>query len=112
MSILEVNDDSFHKNITKSGVTLVDFGAPWCAPCKVLLPILEQLDSKFDQQLTILTVNCEESPQVATQYGVMSMPTIIVFNHGEPVEKLIGLRPIGVYEQMVERYMVKSQSVR
>lgn len=111
MSIVEVNDQTFHNHLPKSGVTLIEFGAPWCPPCKVLLPILEQLDSKFGEQLTVLAVDCEESPQLAAQYGVMAMPTVIVLNQGEPVEKLVGLRPTSVYEQMIDRYSGKAQAI-
>ena len=67
MSIIEINDQSVRNHLPKSGVTLIEFGAPWCAPCKTLLPILDTLDSKFDQQVTILTVDCEQSPQLAAR---------------------------------------------
>jgi thioredoxin 1 len=107
MSIIEINDQSVHNHLPKSGVTLIEFGAQWCPPCKTLLPILERLDNKLDKQVTILKVDCDESPQLAAQYGIMSMPTVIVMNQGEPVEKLVGLRPITVYEQMIDRYLVK-----
>jgi thioredoxin 1 len=107
MTMIHVNDQTVHNHITKSGVTLIDFGAQWCPPCKALHPILEGLDGQYDQQITILTVDCDESPQVAAQYGIMSMPTVVVMNEGVPVEKLVGLRPIHAYEQVIERYSVK-----
>ena len=105
MSIQEVNDQTFEHKISKNGVTVVEFGAPWCPPCKVLYPIIEELDAKYNNQLTVLTINSDDSPQLAAAYGVMSLPTVIVFNEAEPVEKLVGLRPLAVYEQIVDRHL-------
>jgi thioredoxin 1 len=108
MTMIHVNEQTVHNYISKSGITLIDFGAQWCPPCKTLHPILERLDSQYEQQVTILTVDCDKSPQLAAQYGIMSMPTVVVMNGGEPVEKLVGLRPSQVYEQVIERYSVKA----
>lgn len=105
MSMQSVDDTTFRESIREQGVTLVKFGAPWCPPCKSLLPILDELEHEYGEQLSILKVNCDESPAVAAEYGVMSMPTVIVFHNGEPVEKLVGLRPKGVYQAMIARYV-------
>ncbi|WP_373230898.1 thioredoxin family protein [Cohnella sp.] len=104
MNMLAVNDRTFQENVRKEGLTLVDFGAPWCPPCKVLKPILDELGGGYGDKLTVLEVNCDEAPEVATQYGIMSMPTVIIFYNGEPVEKLVGLRPKSVYESLLSRY--------
>lgn len=105
MSMLAVNDTNFRGNIREQGVTLVEFGAAWCPPCKVLLPILDELGGDYGERLSVLKVDCDDSPAIASEYGVMSMPTVIVFNNGEPVDKLIGLRPKSVYETIVNRYV-------
>jgi thioredoxin 1 len=104
MSVTDVNDTTFPERIRDRGVTLVDFGAAWCPPCKVLLPILDELDRTNGERVSILKVDCDESPKVAGQYGVMSLPTVILFRDGEPVEKLVGLRPISAYQTLIERY--------
>lgn len=104
MSLLLVNDKTFHFGVRKEGITLVDFGAPWCPPCKVLKPILDELGGEYGEKLTVLEVNCDESPEVATEFSIMSMPTVIIFYNGEPVEKLVGLRPKSVYEGLLSRY--------
>lgn len=104
MSLVAVNDKTFHDGIRQSGVTLVDFGAPWCPPCKVLKPILDEIGVQFGDKLSVLEVNCDESPAAASEYGIMSMPTVIVFHNGQPVEKLVGLRPKAVYESLITRY--------
>lgn len=104
MTLLAVNDNTLHDSLKREGVTLVDFGAPWCPPCKVLKPILEELGEEHGEKLTVLEVNCDESPGVAAEFGVMSMPTVIAFHNGEPVEKLVGLRPKAVYESLLAKY--------
>ena len=105
MNMLVVNDSTFRGNVRTQGVTLVDFGAPWCPPCKVLKPILDELGEEYGERLSVLEVNCDDSPNVATEYGIMSMPTVIVFHNGEPVEKLVGLRPKSVYESLLTKYV-------
>lgn len=104
MSMLEVNEQSFQGSIREQGVTLVEFGATWCPPCKALLPILDELDHQYGEQVTVLKVDCDDSPAIASEYRVMSMPTVIMFHNGEPVEKLVGLRPKSVYETLIKRY--------
>jgi thioredoxin 1 len=73
------------------GVVLVDFTAAWCAPCRIIEPILDQLAAEHDD-LTILTVDVDESPAIAQAYGVLSMPTLMFFAAGEPVHRVIGAR--------------------
>ncbi|TFE24834.1 thioredoxin [Cohnella luojiensis] len=103
--MLAVNDTTFRNSVKQQGVTLVDFGAPWCPPCKVLKPILDELGEEYGENLSVLEVNCDESPAVATEYGIMSMPTVLVFHNGEPVEKLVGLRPKAAYESLLSKYV-------
>jgi thioredoxin 1 len=105
MNMLAVNDTTFRGSVRQMGVTLVDFGAPWCPPCKVLKPILDELGEEYGEKLAVLEVNCDESPIVATEYGIMSMPTVVVFHNGVPVEKLVGLRPKAVYENLLTKYV-------
>jgi thioredoxin 1 len=105
MNMLAVNDTTFRGSVRQTGVTLVDFGAPWCPPCKVLKPILDELGEEYGEKLAVLEVNCDESPIVATEYGIMSMPTVVVFHNGVPVEKLVGLRPKAVYENLLTKYV-------
>ncbi len=96
----------FQQELRHQGVTLVDFDAPWCPPCKVLGPILEQLHEDYNGDVNLIKVNCDESPELASTYGIMSMPTVIFFHDGEPVEKLIGLRPREAYDRIIEKYRV------
>ncbi|MNW56602.1 Thioredoxin [compost metagenome] len=105
MSLIELNDQTFKTAVPKTGTFMVEFGAVWCPPCKALLPILNELSGKYGDSLPIFKVDCDESPVTAGSYGIMSMPTVIIFHEGEPVEKLVGLRPISAYENVISKYM-------
>jgi thioredoxin 1 len=105
MIIAANNETKFKDNIRKQGVTLVEFGAVWCPPCKVLLPILDKMDIEYGGSVSIIKVDCDESPAIAAEFGIMSMPTVIVFHNGEPVDKLVGLRSKEVYQSTIARYL-------
>ncbi|WEK55875.1 MAG: thioredoxin domain-containing protein [Candidatus Cohnella colombiensis] len=103
--MLTVNDRTFQESIRTVGVTLVDFSTPWCPPCKVLKPILNEIADAYGEKLAVLDVNCDESPEIAGEYGIMSNPTVIIFHDRQPVEKLVGLRPKTVYESLLSKYL-------
>jgi thioredoxin 1 len=104
MSIKKINDRDFKTSISAEGVTLVDFGAVWCPPCKTLLPMLDQLDADYAGRVTILKLDVDESPDAAAEFGVMSMPTVLFFKDGVPVDKLVGLRPLEVYKSVIGKF--------
>ncbi len=99
MAIEHVTDENF-ANKTSEGVVLADFWAPWCGPCKMIAPVLEEIDSEMSDQVKIVKLNTDENQQVTGQYGVMSIPTLIVFKNGEIVDKIVGFQP---KEALVER---------
>ncbi|MFD2333324.1 thioredoxin family protein [Cohnella sp. GCM10020058] len=101
----EANDMDFENAVTRTGVTLVDFGATWCPPCKALLPIIETLAEEYAERVSVVKVDTDESPETASTFGVMANPTVILFNDGQPVEKLVGLRPIEVYRTALNKYV-------
>ncbi|OKP99948.1 co-chaperone YbbN [Paenibacillus sp. P46E] len=96
--------DTVRRQLQEGGTVLVDYGAPWCAPCQSLLPILEQLDEEYGSNITILKVNCDELPELAAEAGVMGLPTVIVYNGGQPMEKLVGLRPKSAYQGVLDKF--------
>jgi thioredoxin 1 len=89
------------------GVTIVDFTASWCPPCKHLIPILEDLEREFGSSLKVLQINVDESPEEAAEFSIMSMPTVILFHNAQPVEKLVGLRSKEVYRSLIHKYSIK-----
>lgn len=105
MSLQRIDGASFQSAIKQNGVTLVIFEATWCPHCKTLLPILEELSQEETEHLDVYRVDCDESPELAAQFGIMSMPTVIMFHNGEPTDKLIGLRPKSVYQAALARYV-------
>ena len=86
-----VTKDNFSENVAQ-GVSLLDFWAPWCGPCKMQLPIVEELAEELKGTANIAKVNVDEEPELASQFGVMSIPTLILFKDGQPVDKLGGLQ--------------------
>ncbi|MNJ40349.1 Thioredoxin [compost metagenome] len=91
MSAIALTKDSF-QNQVQSGVTLIDFWAPWCGPCRVQLPIVEELANEVDGRAVIAKVNVDEEVELAGQLGITGIPTLILFKDGHIVEKLVGLR--------------------
>lgn len=90
MAISELNETNFSDFISK-GVTLVDFWAPWCGPCKMIAPTLDEI-SREDPGLPIGKVNIDSCQELATKFNVMSIPTLIVFKDGNPIDSIIGVK--------------------
>lgn len=88
--IIELNDSNFESE-TKTGAVLVDFWAPWCGPCRMQTPILEQIVGKVDGA-KIAKVNVDEAPALAAKFGVQSIPTLVVLKDGRPVKQMVGLQ--------------------
>ncbi|MEC0372505.1 thioredoxin [Paenibacillus chibensis] len=91
MAIVNVTDQSFNAEIEGQGTVLVDFWAPWCGPCKMIAPILDDLASEMGDSVKIAKLNVDENPETASRFGVMSIPTLIFFKDGQPVDKVVGL---------------------
>ena len=88
--IIELNDSNFAAE-TKSGTVLVDFWAPWCGPCRMQGPILEQVVGKVPGA-KIAKLNVDEAGSVAAQFGIMSIPTLLIFKEGQPVKQFVGVQ--------------------
>src|SRR6478752_9047129 len=80
------------KDTVSQGVSLLDFWAPWCGPCKMQLPIVEELSEELKGTATIAKVNVDEERELASKFGVMSIPTLILFKDGQPVDKMVGVQ--------------------
>lgn len=103
----QVTDQTFANEVLSySGVVLVDFWAPWCGPCRLLGPVIEQLAHEYSGQVKVLKLNVDENPQTAGQYGVMSIPTMIVFRNGRVVDQLVGWRPKAQIAATLDRWLL------
>ena len=87
------------------GVMFVDFWAPWCSPCRMVAPIIDQLAEEFDGQAVVGKVNIDENEAAAVQYGVASIPTMIVFKDGQEVERIVGARPRPQLAELIRKHL-------
>ena len=91
---IEVTDGTFQNEVLESEVpVLVDYWAPWCGPCLMAAPVLEKIADEYDGQLKVCKVNVDENREVASKYGIMSIPTMFVFKQGELVDQITGVTP-------------------
>ena len=100
---LSVNDSNFEQVVLKADKpVLVDFWAAWCRPCHMIAPIVDELAKGYGGRIDFVKVDVDHNPKTASKYGVMSIPTLIVFKNGEPVTHMVGLRPKKELEKSLE----------
>ncbi|MDD5355878.1 MAG: thioredoxin [Candidatus Omnitrophica bacterium] len=91
MALVHLTDSTFKKEVLEANLpVLVDFWAPWCGPCKMIGPLLEESAKEFDKKLKVAKINIDENPKAATQYGVMSIPTLMFFKNGKIINQVVG----------------------
>ncbi len=103
---LEITDANFAENVNNNaGVSVVDFWAPWCGPCRMITPIIEELSNEYAGKAVIGKVNVDENPNTSMEFGVRSIPTILVFKNGEVVGKKVGVVSKAELQNMIESAM-------
>jgi len=101
--VIDVTDQNFEDEALKSTLpVLVDIWAPWCGPCRMIAPVVEKLAEKYDQRFKFCRLNIDQNPQSATNYQVMSIPTLIFFKDGKMVDRVVGAVPERVLEPKIE----------
>ncbi|MBW2703397.1 MAG: thioredoxin [Deltaproteobacteria bacterium] len=105
---MQVNDRNFDKEVVEAGMpVVVDFWAPWCGPCKMIGPFLEQLADEYDGKIKVVKYNTQESNKVAVSLGVRSIPAVILFDGSEVVDAIIGARPKVAFDKVLSKYWKK-----
>jgi thioredoxin 1 len=102
-NVHEVSDEQFQSEVLgASEPVLVDFWAPWCGPCRMVGPIVEELADEYEGRLKVVKVNTDENQAIAGQLGIQSIPTLILFHNGQPVDRVVGAMPKAALQQRIE----------
>ena len=101
-NIIETDDSNFESEVLKSDIpVIVDFWAPWCAPCKAIAPILEQISDEQGDKIIIVKVNVDDNQKYAADFGIRSIPTLLIFNKGELKNQIVGSIPKAEIEKFI-----------
>ena len=102
----QITDNNFEQEVMNSDkVVMVDFWAEWCGPCRMIGPVVEELAKEYDGKAVVGKLNVDENPQVSTNFGVRSIPTILFFKGGKLVDKQVGVVPKSILEQKLKSHM-------
>jgi thioredoxin 1 len=102
MGVTEFDDTNFEKEVLRAdGPVLVDFWAPWCGPCRMIAPVVEELAGENSGTIKVGKLNVDDAPNSAQNYGVSSIPTLIIFKQGEVVERFVGVQPKSRLQQAI-----------
>lgn len=101
-----VTDASFKQDVLESDVpVLVDFWAPWCGPCRMVAPVVDEIAQQYEGQIKVVKLNTDENPNVASQYGIRSIPTLMIFKGGDRVDMVVGAVPKTTLANTLEKYL-------
>ena len=100
MAHMDLTNKNFD-SVIGNGVTLVDFWADWCGPCKMQAPVIDELGEKYEGKVTVAKLNVDDEPSIAARFGVMSIPTLIVYREGEEVTRRVGVQSLDQLEVML-----------
>lgn len=93
MAVEHITQDNFDEAVSSTETVLVDFFATWCGPCKMLAPVLDSIAENLPENRKIVKIDVDENMEIARKYGVMSIPTLVLFKNGQAAQRLVGVRP-------------------
>ena len=100
--LIEINSKNFEGEVVKSDIpVIIDFWADWCGPCKIMIPIFEELSSEFEGKLKFAKVNVDENSQLASRFGIRGIPCLVIANNGEEVDRIVGYVPKEVLKKKI-----------
>ncbi|MEM9119692.1 MAG: thioredoxin [Cyanobacteria bacterium P01_F01_bin.56] len=106
MAAVQVTDSSFKQDVLESELpVLVDFWAPWCGPCRMVAPVVDEISEQYDGQVKVVKLNTDENPSVASQYGIRSIPTLMIFKDGQRVDMVVGAVPKTTLANTLKKYI-------
>ncbi len=105
MAVLHVNTQEFKELIENKPLVVVDFFATWCGPCKMIAPVLEELAEKYDGKVAVAKVDIDKETELTASFGIMSVPTVLIFKDGELASTEAGARPLDYYVEKVEDFL-------
>ena len=107
-NIKDVNTDNFMNDVieaSKDKPIIVDFWAPWCGPCRMVAPVVEEISKDFEGKIKVLKLNTDENPNVASQYGIRSIPTLMIFKGGQKVDTVVGAVPKATLSSTLSKHL-------
>jgi len=108
MSVVDFNDSNFKNEVLDfNGVALVDFWAPWCGPCQIMGPIIDEIAANYGEKIKVGKVNVDENKELAGKYEIMSIPSLIIFNYGQIAEKIVGVQPKEILKEKIDGCLIK-----
>ena len=101
-----VTSDNFEQEVLESNLpVLIDVFAPWCGPCNIIAPIIEEIAEEYQGKVKVGKLNVDEAPEVSSQYNVMSIPTLMIFKNGKTVEEMVGIAPKEYIEEKIDKHI-------
>ena len=100
---MEIKNAEFESFIKQDKPVVIDFWAPWCGPCRMLAPVLEEVSEAYGEKIAVGKVNVDDCPELARQFRVMNIPTLLLFRGGELVDRQVGFKPAAALKEMIEK---------
>lgn len=105
MAVMQINTEEFRKTVTENKLVLVDFFATWCGPCRMVAPLLDEVSEEYQGKAAVVKVDVDEEQELAEEFGISSIPTVILFKDGVPAATHVGAHPKDFYTDLIEMHL-------